>query len=136
MVSDAPKLKRKKRDKQALIKKGFALVSMMAFLGVFGGAAIIRVYMEAFNPEPQPSAEATYTEQANSLVEMEQGYLIVLEREPENQPALEGLVQTRLNMGKLEEAVSPLETLVNLYPDRDDYQLLLTRLQEDTASRQ
>ncbi|MGB0562533.1 MAG: tetratricopeptide repeat protein [Spirulinaceae cyanobacterium] len=65
--------------------------------------------------------EATDTapseEQQQQLVEMEEGYLAVLEREPENFTALQGLVQARVGMGNLEEALEPLEKLNELSPD-------------------
>lgn len=136
MLSDAPTPKRRKRDKVAFLKKAITLVAGLAFLGVFGGSAMIRVYMQALNPEPQPSAEITETERTNTLAEMEQGYLIVLEREPENQIALEGLVQTRLDMGNLEGAIAPLETLVSLNPDRTDLQALLDEINRDVTHAQ
>jgi hypothetical protein len=132
MVSDAPKLKRRKRNTKEILKKGMILVSGLAFFGVFGGSAIIGLYRAGLNPDPQPSVETTEVDPANELAEMERGYLLVLEREPENQIALEGLVQTRLDMGKSEEAIAPLETLVNLNPDRQDLQALLTELRAES----
>ncbi|MFO7145156.1 hypothetical protein B9T16_28820, partial [Arthrospira sp. PCC 8006] len=62
----------------------------------------------------------------------ERGYQSVLQREPENQTALEGLVMVRLEQNQLEEAIAPLEKLVNLYPDVEDYQNLLKQLKADT----
>jgi hypothetical protein len=133
MVSDAPKLKRRKRNQKEILKKGMILVSGLAFFGVFGGSAIIGLYRAGLNPDAQPSVETTEVDPANDLAEMERGYLLVLEREPANQIALEGLVQTRLDMGKPEEAIPPLETLVRLNPEREDYQQLLDSLQEHAS---
>jgi len=52
----------------------------------------------------------------------ENGYEAVLEREPNNENALEGLVQTRIDMKDYEGAVKPLEKLVELNLEREDYQ--------------
>jgi len=52
----------------------------------------------------------------------------VLEREPGNMTALEGLVKVRLEMGDKQGAIDPLERLVRLYPEREDYKVVLEQV--------
>lgn len=68
---------------------------------------------------PTAEGEASVEER---LTAIEEGYTAVLEREPENLTALQGLVQARVEMGKLEEALEPLTSLQELNPD--DLQVL------------
>jgi len=136
MTSDSLKGKRSGRNKKPIWKRAFTYFSAIAFFGMSASAAV-DMYRNALQTGRETAAEEapSAADQLNSLAAQEKGYLIVLEREPENQTALEGLVQTRLNMGKLDEAIPPLQNLVSLNPERDDYQALLNKLQEDTASQ-
>lgn len=58
------------------------------------------------------------------------GYQMVLEREPDNQTALRGLLDTRLQQGDLKQAIEPLEKLARLNPQQSDYLLLLAEAKE------
>ena len=53
------------------------------------------------------------------------GYELVLEREPDNQTAIEGLVDARIQLGDLEGVVEPLEKLAELNPNTPEYRVLL-----------
>ena len=133
-TSKASKPKRKKITKRDVGKKVFVGVSILAFLGI-SGSALVGSLADAFRPlEPTVEAVPSAAEQANALVEREQGFELVLEREPNNQVALEGLINTRLEMGHVEDAIPPLETLVSLNEDREDLQTLLTQLKTETPS--
>jgi cytochrome c-type biogenesis protein CcmH/NrfG len=108
----------------------FALISVVGFAGslVFG---MVSLYSSAFQSSPQPietiSEESEFTEQI-------QGYQKVLEREPDNQAALEGLVSLYLKNNDFPGAIEPLEKLVKLSPDRQDYQTLLAQLKKEASS--
>ncbi|MEL6764429.1 MAG: tetratricopeptide repeat protein, partial [Cyanobacteria bacterium J06607_6] len=49
----------------------------------------------------------------------------LLEREPNNQTAIEGLVEARIQLNDLEGVVEPLEKLAELNPDTPEYRVLL-----------
>lgn len=53
------------------------------------------------------------------------GYELVLEREPDNQTAIQGLVEARIQLGDLQGVVEPLEKLAELNPDVPEYKVLL-----------
>lgn len=71
----------------------------------------------------QPPAAAA--DQQAELEARARGFELVLEREPENQMAIQGLVEARIQLGDLEGAIGPLEKLAELNPEVPDYQILL-----------
>lgn len=105
------------------------LRKIMAFVGVcsFGGTAlfgIANLYKSGLE-EPQAVETAPVVSAEQKLEKMAQGYEAVLAREPENKNALEELVKVRLQMGDKEGAIAPLEKLVELYPESEDYKVVL-----------
>lgn len=73
---------------------------------------------------PTAAGQASQQEQ-QELAARAKGYELVLEREPENQTALRGLLETRLQQGDLEGAIQALEKLAELNPEQTDYLVLL-----------
>ena len=64
------------------------------------------------------------------------GYQVVLEREPDNENALRGLLQVRLEQGDLQAAIEPMTRLAQLNSQIADYSLLLAQAKQqlgDTA---
>ncbi|MEH2133751.1 MAG: tetratricopeptide repeat protein [Nostoc sp.] len=104
------------------------IVSMFSFFGstVF---AVIPAIQKANQPKPaiaSPSAESGLLQQAR-------GYELVLQREPENQTALEGLVNVRLKLKDTKGVIQPLENLVKLHPDRPNYKVLLEQIKKQQS---
>ncbi len=118
------------------IERIAVLVSIVSFGGsiVFGG---LRAISTAGNqPIQSQTASAATTPSQNQLrqsqfKEQEQEYEVVLKQEPENQVALEGLIEARLRMKDTKGAVKPLQKLIGLYPDRQEYKTLLAQLNKE-----
>ncbi|MEG4346772.1 tetratricopeptide repeat protein [Microcoleus sp. A003_D6] len=106
------------------IKQIFALVSMVSFGGsaIFG---IVSLFSSGLSSQHQRKPVAAAVSQESLLAAQERGYKTVLQREPQNQTALEGLANVRLGMNNKVGAIEPLEKLVKLNPDRADYKALL-----------
>ena len=58
------------------------------------------------------------------------GYELVLEREPDNINALQGLLENRLRQSNLNDAIAPLERLSQLIPEQIEYTLLLAQTKQ------
>ncbi|MEG4633392.1 tetratricopeptide repeat protein [Microcoleus sp. AR_TQ3_B6] len=106
------------------IKQILALVSMVGF----GGSAIfgmVSLFGSGLSSQHQQKPAPVAVSQESLLAAQERGYETVLQREPQNQTALEGLANVRLQMNNKVGAIEPLEKLVKLNPDRADYKVLL-----------
>ena len=58
------------------------------------------------------------------------GYQKVLDREPDNTTALNGLLKIKLQQKDIEGAIAPLEKLANLNPEQTEYTNLLAQAKE------
>lgn len=109
-------------QERSIVQRVLIILSGVAFLG---GTAVMGISMMTSLPSssPAPSEEAPAAEDSQTvqLESQEAGYAAVLAREPENPIALEGLVQTRIELGKLKEALAPLEQLSAMQPDNQEY---------------
>ncbi len=98
----------------------------------------------ASSPSPSQSASPTAANQSSrkeTLESQAKGYELVLQREPENQTALKGLLESRLELigmgsGKVEDVIPPLEKLVKLNPNEADYAVLLAQAQQQSGDRE
>ncbi len=106
------------------------LVAVLAFIGI---AAL--PFGSFFQQQTESTADAVNTAEQNDLEAQARGYELVLEREPDNQTALQGLLQTQIQLGNLEAAIEPLEKLAELNPEQTEYQVLLAQARQQTGDR-
>lgn len=103
----------------------FGLICMIAALVLFSVLPLISAIVKEQN-QNQPS---NVTVMDTRLQQEALGYQLVIQREPDNQTALKGLLNIRLQQGDLEGVVDPLARLSQLNPDIVDYSLLLAQTQ-------
>ncbi|MCG6133903.1 MAG: tetratricopeptide repeat protein [Nostoc sp. LLA-1] len=111
--------KKNERRKQRL-----AIISIISFAGSTVFAAVPMIQRAMQSPQPEPvSVESSLQQQA-------QGYELVLQKEPENQVALEKLSLLRVQLKDFKGAMEPLEKLIGLHPDRQDYKVMLDTIKK------
>lgn len=102
---------------------GFSLFPIFN-LGLDGGAAVAT--------EPSRLSAA----QTNQIQAQAQGYAQVLQKEPENQVALKGLLNARLQLGDIKGSLLPLEKIAALNPQTSDYTVLLAQTRQYLGDRE
>ncbi len=102
------------------------IVSIVSFVGstVF---AIVPSIQQAIQ-SPKPATASVSPESA--LQQQVKGYELVLQREPENQLALEKLSLLRLELKDTKGAMASLEKLIKLHPEREDYKTVLKQIKK------
>ena len=116
----------KKEERKKRIIRIFTLISATAFLGS-AGFGFIRMLT---NPARSTQVSTQAEDLTQQLQAQARGYEMVLQREPENQIALQGLVEIRLQMNDFERIVEPLETLISLSPEQEQYKTLLATIKQ------
>lgn len=83
-----------------------------------------------FTRQPPTAQQSNPEEKAlESLKVQVKGYQKVLEREPNNPIALQGLVETNLKLKDFKSAVEPMKKLVQLNPNNTQYKELLAAIE-------
>ena len=73
----------------------------------------------------------TLSQQELAKLEAEaSGYQKVLEREPDNDTALNGLLKIRLQQKDLDGAIAPLSKLAQIHPEQTEYRILLAQAKQ------
>lgn len=118
------------------IQKFFLIVSGLSFL-ISGSYGLIALFSDNSQQtkqiEAQKAAESKNQEE-QKLVNVEKGFEKVLEREPDNQYALQNLVQIRMGRNDFKGAIAPMEKLVKLNPDNPNYKALLAELKKQATT--
>jgi tetratricopeptide (TPR) repeat protein len=112
-------------------------IASLAFTAIF----VVPVFVAAFqNPQTtgttaSPNPLASGSPQAD-LEAQAKGYELVLQREPDNQTALRGLLEVRIQQGNLQATIEPLQKLAALNPDQPDYKVLLAQIKQRLGDRE
>ena len=115
-----------------LLGSGVAFVgSSVAFMTMFGSRPQAQV------PEQVVQSSSTNPTELiqQRLKAEEKGYKQILEQEPENRFALEGLALTRIKMKDNEGAIKPVEKLIELYPEQENYKQVLQELKKQITQK-
>ncbi|AFZ45465.1 tetratricopeptide TPR_2 [Halothece sp. PCC 7418] len=113
--------------------KTWILVVIGIIVVAFVGVSVIP-FLNPDSPQQanNPSSAQTPPEQAN-LADQARGYEAVLEKEPDNESALQGLIEVRIQQGDIEGALPPLEKLADLNPDQQAYRILLAQAKQQVG---
>ncbi|MGH8000544.1 MAG: tetratricopeptide repeat protein [Brasilonema sp.] len=123
------------------------VVLVLAILALVG-VSMVPIIIGAFNQtqsSTQKSANTTSglssSDQKSKLEDEARGYAQVLQREPENQTALRGLLETRLQllslgMGDVKGVIEPLEKLAALNPEQTRYAVLLAQAKQQIGDKE
>ncbi|HIK04485.1 MAG TPA: tetratricopeptide repeat protein [Trichormus sp. M33_DOE_039] len=107
-------------------KRLLTIVSIISFFGSIAFGAISTIQRAVQNPVS--ITQATSVE--SPLQEQAKGYELVLQREPNNQAALEKLSLVRVQLKDFKGATEILEKLVKQHPDRQDYKIVLDQIKK------
>jgi tetratricopeptide (TPR) repeat protein len=127
---------------------------VLAFAVVaFVGVSIIPILTAMNKPQSSPQNQAngdhkiSLSEQKSKLEDQVRGYELVLQKDPENQIALNGLLQARLQLlsqksrGEVKPAdiqvvIEPLEKLAKLNPQKSEYGVLLAQAKQQIGDKE
>jgi len=119
---------KKKRRSWIYLVLGMMLFSLIAVSAL----PIVGSVVEGKQLAGDPNRELiTLSKQELTMLEAEaSGYQKVLEREPNNDTALNGLLKIRLQQKDITGAIAPLEKLAKLHPQQTEYSTLLAQAKQ------
>lgn len=113
----------------------FVGVSVVPIIGAFNNTTSTN------QNTASPQGNLASSDQKSKLQDEVRGYELVLQREPENQTALKGVLQARLqllslNQGDVQGVIAPLEKLAKLNPERSEYGVLLAQAKQQIGDKE
>ncbi|MGB7414387.1 MAG: hypothetical protein WA902_09285 [Thermosynechococcaceae cyanobacterium] len=111
-------------------------LSLFAFTGSIGYSALQMIGSIQDTQQASAAVSENVPSQEEQLKSLEASYALVLKREPENETALKGLADVRLQLGAVKEVVPVLEKLVKVNPDNKGYQVLLNTTKQKAGTAQ
>lgn len=122
-------MQRKKQNKS--LQRFLILASGLAFLS--STAVFVIQGMFGSSQLSSTTNRSTTLSLEEQFIQQIEGYELVLQREPNNPVALEGLLTLRLRLRDARGALEPLEKLIELYPDRERYRQTLNIVKQQIA---
>lgn len=124
------------------LTRAMLVIGLLAFVGL-GLLPLLDSAIEA-DRSSSATAEVTPTNPTNTLGEVdraelearERGYELVVQREPENQTALKGLIEVRMELEDIEGTLDPLKKLAELNPEEPRYGVLVAQTQYAIGDRE
>jgi len=115
------------------------VLAVLAFVG-FSMIPLLGSVFEQKQPSARTATPQTTptisTDQRAQLEKQAEGYQLVVQREPQNETALRGLLEAKLKLGDIKGAIAPLEQLAKLHPEQSDYAVLLAQAKQQTGDRE
>ncbi len=119
------------------------VLAVIAFVGFSMGpliSGIVENNQSKRQPAPTPTQSAQ-TIQQSDLQAQARGYELVLQREPDNETALKGLLQAKLELirfkqAEIKDVIEPLEKLAKKHPEDTRYSVLLAQAKAYTGDQE
>ena len=121
-----------KKKQNKTLSRIVTLVLGLGFAGSTLAIALSSVFSQNNSPTVSSNADAAAVEE--QIQQQISGYQKVLEREPQNVAALEGLAQIYLQTDP-KQAIPTLEKLVEYYPEQQQYAGILEIVKQQEASQ-
>lgn len=116
-------------------------ITSLVFLGlsIYPMIEALMIQQKANSSAPSPTGSPSAPDSAETVQKEEEGYQLVLKRDPNNQSALQGFVETRLKLIRLglrkpKDVIEPLEKLTKLNPNQPLYATLLAQAHQQTGN--